>query len=358
MKKSITEIFMDLVKIPSLSTKEEKIRDYIIEYISPYKLNYKIDEIGNLIIDIKGESSQYLLFDAHMDTVGPCEKIIPIIRDNCIYSDGTSILGADDKAGIAVCLALIDDISKMSKCVYSMRFIFSVCEEIGLQGVKKLNSEHLQNVLYAFVLDGDGSTGNIIDKTPYSCKGDLVFKGKAAHAGVCPKDGINALYVAAHAIVKMPNGYVNENTTCNMGVVEGGVATNIVMSEVKIKFESRSFYLEELENLVDSVCIIARETADDFQAQFSSSLRFGTKGYHVLESEDIVQFFKRACDKCNLNFTTKSCGGASNANIYRQRGVSALNIGVGMKQVHTCQEYIEIKDLDDTYNLLRTLSGL
>lgn len=355
MYKKIEEIFLDLVKISSPSGYEDGIREYIINFISSCPVSYEIDNYKNLIVNYHGNSNQILLFDAHMDTVGPCEQIIPVIKDDIIYSDGNSILGADDKAGIAACLYLIQQLTQIEVPIYSLRFIFSVSEEVGLQGAKHLDDKYLKDVLYAFALDGEGKPGSVVNKTPYTCKGGLTFIGREAHAGVCPENGINALYVASHAICEMPNGRINENTTCNIGVIEGGIATNVVMPQVNMQFEARSYIIEELEQLIDKVIEIGEKTADRFEAQFTSDLKFGTKGYNVKEEDSIICFLKTVCERCELPFALESCGGGSNANVYRQRGINALNLGVGMQEVHTCNEFIEIKSLMEMTKLLNAM---
>lgn len=358
MNERVVSIFLDLVKISSPSNNEEAVRQYILKYLDNYNIVKEIDDNGNIIADYIGPNKHTILFDAHMDTVKPCINISPVIKDGKIFSDGTSVLGADDKAGIAVMLELIDKIYRNNLQTCSIRFIFSVCEEIGLFGAKKLDDKYLKNIDFAFVLDGEGSPGSIVNKTPYGCKGSLKFIGKEAHAGVCPEKGINALYVASQAIVKMPNGRINENTTCNIGIIEGGIATNIVMPEVSMKFEARSYNLNELESLKNKVESICKETAKINNASFTSDLKYGTKGYYIAEHDDIIVLFKGACRNSDLPFKLESCGGGSNANVYRQRGVDAVNIGIGMKKVHTCEEYIEIKDILDTLNLLIGIVGL
>lgn len=358
MYKKIEEIFLDLVRISSPSGHEDGVRDYIIDFISSCPVSYVIDDYKNLIVDYHGNSNQVLLFDAHMDTVGPCEQINPVIKNDIIYSDGNSVLGADDKAGIAACLYLIQQLENIELSVYSLRFIFSVSEEVGLQGAKHLDDKHLKDVLYAFALDGEGKPGSVVNKTPYTCKGNLTFIGKQAHAGVCPENGINALYVASHAICEMPNGRINENTTCNIGVIEGGIATNVVMPKVDMRFEARSYNIEELEKLIENVIEIGNKTAERFETQFTSNLKFGTKGYYVEEKESIISFLKTVSEQCELVFALESCGGGSNANVYRQRGVNALNLGVGMQEVHTCNEFIEIKSLKEITKFLNAMINI
>lgn len=358
MNDRIINIFMDLIKVSSPSNNENDVRQYILRYLDNYEIIKIVDDNGNVIADYIGTNKGTLLFDAHMDTVKPCSNISPVIKDGKIFSDGTTILGADDKAGIAVMLELIDKLYKKELKTCSIRFVFSVSEEIGLFGAKKLDDKYLKNIDFAFVLDGEGGPGSIVNRTPYGCKGELKFIGKEAHAGVCPEEGINALWVAAQAIVKMPNGRINENTTCNIGTIDGGVATNVVMPEVSMKFEARSYNLKELQSLINKVETLCGETAKRNNSAFISNLKYGTKGYYISENDDIMILFKEASRKSNLSFKLESCGGGSNANVYRQRGVNSVNIGIGMKKVHTCEEYIEIKDIQDTLMLIIKIAEL
>lgn len=363
----VVKTFIDLASISSPSKHEDQVRDYIVQKLQAYGLNVIEDDTatkiqgtsGNLICTIEGKQDLHILFDAHMDTVDPCEKVTVVQDGNYLRSDGTSVLGGDDKAGVAVMLECIDTIMAME--TYNgptLTFVFSVCEENSLQGVKNLDEKYIQDVDYAFVLDGEEHVEWVVNQTPYGCKGDLIIHGKEAHSGVCPENGINALYVAAQAIVQCPNGRVDEETTCNMGVVSGGKAKNVVMPDVKIEFESRSLNLDKLNALVEQIETTFDATAKQYGATFENTLKYGTPGYTLEKDTEIVQYLDAAMKQCDLKMELVKCGGGSNANIYHMKKVPALNIGVGAYDVHSKQEHLDMRELIKLSHVVKKLAQI
>lgn len=360
--KAVTELFLDLVKISSPSKQERAVADYIKTYLSNYSQLDVIEDntgeiiggtAGNLIVQLPGKGPN-LLFDAHMDTVTPCEQVRPQITDGIIQSDGSTILGADDKSGVALMLSMIDRL--LQKESYpSITFLFTVCEEQSLQGAKQLDSSYLERIDFAYVLDGEGPLGTAIVKTPHGCKGTLRVIGKEAHAGVCPEKGINALAVAAEAITRLPMGRVDEETTCNIGVVQGGSATNVVMGEVEIQFEARSFNQNKLESLINYVKDEFQRACKTNEAFFEENLSYGTPGYSVSEQDELILPFQKACEKHRTHYQGVACGGGSNANVYRMRGVNAVNLSTNMKNIHSVDETIAEADLHQMLEILLSL---
>lgn len=363
MKKDLVAIFLDLVKISSPSKNERAVADYIKEYLAAHPDLKVIEDqsgekiggnTGNLIVKIPGKGP-HLLFDAHMDTVAPCEKIQPQIKEGMITSDGTSVLGADDKSGIALMLALIDHLM-MTKAEHpSFTFLFTICEEVSLQGAKNLEQKYLADVDYAYVLDGEGPIGTATVKTPHGCKGTLKVIGKEAHAGVCPEEGINALVVAAEAITALPIGRIDEETTCNIGVVHGGTATNVVMREVTMQFEARSFQPEKLQKVTNQVKEAFARACHKYGAAFEENLRLGTPGYDLAADSKLLSNFKKACEAAGINYHGEACGGGSNANVYCQRGIAAVNLSTNMQNIHSVNETIAIADLEKMLEILKRM---
>lgn len=358
--------FLNLVKISSPSKEELGVSSYIKNIVSKYEeieiyednTGEKINgTCGNLIVKINGQGEP-IAFDAHMDTVEPCEKITPILKGSKVYSDGTSILGADDKAGIAVMISLIEEIIEKNIPHPPITFIFSVCEENSLQGAKNIEKNIIKDLKYIFVLDGEGEIGTAIVKTPYGCKGNIKIIGKEAHAGVSPEKGINALCVAAEAISYLKIGRVDKNTTSNIGVISGGKASNIVMGSVEMKFEARSYEKEELIKFIDNVKNVFLNVCKKNNATLEENLRYGTPGYYIKENDSIIKIIKLACEKIGVRFNGISCGGGSNANVYRKHGINAINLGLNMKDEHSKNEHIDIKDLETLKRLLLEIIGI
>lgn len=360
--KDVVTIFLDLAKRSSPSKNEREVADYIKDYLSEYPSLTVIEDdsgvkiggnTGNLIVTLPG-SGPHVLFDAHMDTVAPCERIQPLIQEGMIVSDGSSILGADDKSGIALMLALIDHLMR-SDAHPPVTFLFTICEEESLQGAKSIDQHYLKSVDYAFVLDGEGPIGTVVVKTPYGCKGTLKVIGKEAHAGACPEEGINALAVAAEAITALPIGRIDEETTCNIGTVQGGSATNVVMGEVTMQFEARSFRPEALEQVRKRVEETFMASCLKYGATFKERLRLGTPGYHVDGKKKILNCFRKACEARKITYKETACGGGSNANVYRQRGLEAVTLSTNMQHIHSVKETISIADLKEMLTLLKQL---
>lgn len=236
-----------------------------------------------------------------------------------------------------------------------LTFLFSICEEDGLKGAKLLEDHYLADIDYAYILDGEGPVGTAVVKTPHGCKGTLKIIGKEAHAGVCPEEGINALVVATEAISQLTIGRVDEETTCNFGVVHGGSATNVVMGQIELQFEARSYDLDKLIRLVEKVKKIFDLTAIKNRAAFEENLQYGTPGYQLDKTEGILRRFESACQKSNITYQEIRCGGGSNANVYRKRGVDAVNLSTNMKNIHSLQESIAVQDLKTMLSVLTNL---
>lgn len=358
-EKRLVESFLDMVKISSPSKSEREIGDYLKKVLTELGLEVYEDEAGkindgncgNIIGVLKSPQKKRYLFSAHMDTVSPCEKINPIVENGVIKTDGTSVLGGDDKGGIASILEMLRVIKENNLEHPEIVVVFSIAEEIGLLGAKAFDIEKY-NIDYGFILDSGGKPGKIITQAPSAAKGIITIKGKPAHAGIAPENGINALVVASNAITKMKIGRVDAETTSNIGIVRGGNAVNIVMPEVSFEYEARSLSNEKLEELLKETKSILKESCEEFGAKLEEDISITYKGFLLDESEEIVQIVKNACNNIGIDFEAISSGGGSDTNIYNAKGIKSINMAVGMSKVHTVEEYIEIADLVTLSNLL------
>ena len=232
----LIERFVQMVEISSVSGCEGRFRDYLQEALSQRGLHVVEDragealggDAGNLLATWPGSTGgSTVLLCAHMDTVQPGIGIKSVVDDTCIKSAGDTILGADDKAGIAAVLEAIDCIREQNRPHPDVEILFTVGEEQGLQGSKFFDYRSLQATM-AFVLDGGGSPGDIIVQSPCQNEIEYVAYGKSAHAGINPEDGMNAIQLISQALAVMPCGRIDEETTCNFGIIAGGTARNIV----------------------------------------------------------------------------------------------------------------------------------
>lgn len=358
-RERIVNNFINMAKISSPSLKEREVADYIKNQLLEIGMEVIEDNAGvefggnsgNIIGVLRAPGKKKVLLSAHMDTVLPCDKVNPIIENGVIKSDGTTVLGGDDKAGIANIIEAIRVIKENNIEHPEIIVVCSIAEEIGLLGAKGFDIEKYSPD-FSFILDSSGKPGIGIIQTPFSAKGKMRIIGKPAHAGIAPENGINALTVAAHAITKIKLGRIDSETTSNIGVVRGGEAVNIVMPEVTLQYEARSFSGEKLDNLLKETDKIFAETAKEFGAEFENGVTKGYSGYHLQDDEEILGYFKKACINIGLEPTTKSTGGGSDSNVYNEKGYKALTIAIGMTKVHTKEEYIEIEDMVNTTKLV------
>lgn len=356
----IVKKFLEYVQIDSETKNELEFSNKIKDELEELGLSVYIDKAGeksgsntgNVVAKLKGNKDvQTILFSAHMDTVTPGNGIKPVIKDGVIYSDGTTILGADDKAGIAAVIEAIKVLKEENIDHGDIEIVFSIYEEGGLYGAKNLEYEKLE-AKKAYVLDSGGSPGEIIVKGPAQDKIEAKIIGVPAHAGLCPEEGISSIQVAAAAINKMNLLRIDEETTANIGIISGGQATNIVCPEVTITGEARSLVDDKLDKQTAHMVQTIEEACKEFGAKAQIDTSRAYSAFSVDEKDDIVILAKEACE--NLGFKTQivASGGGSDTNILNKNGIKAINLGIGMKKCHTLEEHISIKDLVNSSKLV------
>ncbi|MDD5383064.1 MAG: M20/M25/M40 family metallo-hydrolase [Candidatus Margulisbacteria bacterium] len=350
-KRRLVETFIRLVKIDSLSLKEAQVVAYLQKELKNLGLvsflagKPRGGEIGNLIADVPGRGAKKprLLLNAHVDTVGPGQKIRPIRRKNVIRTNGSTVLGADDKTGVAVILEVLRVLKENRLKHPPIRVIFTVAEEIGIMGAKALPKSLLKADL-GIVLDS-GEFNKILNQAPAQINMTAVIYGKAAHAGIHPENGINAIKVAAAAINKMRLGRIDKETTANIGVIKGGKATNIIPDEVMLKGEARSHDPKKLNRQIKQMQVGLRKEGRKAGAKIMFKLEKMYPAYRVKENSRIFDLVARAVRRAGGKPIAKTTGGGSDANIFNALGVPCLNLGTGMHNVHTTREYARISDM-------------
>ncbi|KAB3531834.1 M20/M25/M40 family metallo-hydrolase [Alkaliphilus serpentinus] len=355
--------FMELVQIDSLSGKEGNIAEVLIKKLKDLGLEVMVDkagekvggETGNIIAKLKGTKDKpAILFSSHMDTVVPGLGVKPVIKDDVIYSDGTTILGSDDKAGIAAILEAIRLVKETDIDYPPVEVVFSIWEEGGLFGAKYLDYSSLDAKL-GFVLDSGGSPGEIITVGPAQDKIEAKIIGRPAHAGVAPEEGISAIMIAARAINNMKLLRIDEETTANIGVIKGGEATNIVTPEVFIKGESRSLKEEKLKKQTDHMVKALEAAAEEMGGKVEINVERMYPAFSIDENHQLVVKMKEVLKRMGAMANIASTGGGSDTNIMNGNGIEAINLGIGMKKPHTLEEHIHIKDLVDSSRMVYEL---
>jgi len=352
----VTDLFIKLASIPSPSGKEQKIAEYISSYLQ--KLGYRVtkDKKGNLIITTQSlnKKGPTLLFCAHLDTVPPADKVTPIIKKGYIYSDGSSVLGADDKSGVAAILEMLQRIKKDKVLYNQIKVIFTVEEEIDLLGSKSLTKEVVKADM-GFVLDADGDVGMVVNKAPFLNSFIIDIKGKAAHAGLAPEEGVNAIRIAAEAITNLPDGRIDKETTINIGQINGGTAQNIVPEQVQIIAEIRSHKENKLKKNTELVINTFEKISKKYQGKATIETKRAFNGLDIPRNHQIIELVKKAAKTNNLKFKVETCGGGSDAQIINNLGVPTVVLATGMENVHSTRERIKIKNLEDLAELLITI---
>ena len=295
-----------------------------------------------------------LFRSCHMDTVSPGMNIKPEIRDGVIYSDGTTVLGGDNKAGIAAIIEALKTVKEQDIPHADIEVVFSIFEEGGLHGAKNLEYSNLKSK-QIFVLDSGGDPGQIIVKGPAQDKLEFKVIGKPAHAGVAPEEGISAIQVASDAIGRMNLLRIDSETTANIGRIEGGSVTNIVPAETIVIAEARSLNNDKLDAQSKHMVQCFLDAAEKFGAKVESQVTRMYSAFSIDEHSEIVNKAITACNAIGLKPYTASSGGGSDTNIFNANGFSAINLGIGEKKPHTLEEHLHIKDLVATSELVLEL---
>ena len=356
--------FTSLVEIDSLSRQEHDVAVEIEKILTSMGATVCYDtakeKVGgncsNLVAKFKGTVDVEPIFlCGHMDTVGPGKGINPRFKDGSFTSDGTTILGSDDKSAIAIILEVMDVILENKMDYPPLEVVFTVCEEIGLLGAK--NFDHsLMDSKFGYILDSTDTHG-IVTRAPAANKINIKIYGKAAHAGSSPEKGVNAIMVASKAISALELGRIDEETTCNLGTIKGGVATNIVPEFVEVYGEARSHDVEKLKTVTDNIVNAFYAAAEEFKdspqmPRIEAVVENDFPNTHISEDEVAIKLARKAAANLGTQLESKTVGGGADANVFFGRGIVAGVLGTGMTDVHTLNESIDIKDMENTAALV------
>lgn len=320
-------------------------------------------ECGNLFFRFDGELDRDpLFFNCHLDTVEPGTGI-KVVRNNDIFTSlGDTILGSDDKSGIAALIEALQVIRENNLPHVPVEYVFTTCEEIGLLGAKALNAEHI-NARMGYALDSSGF-GRVIIGAPASNRLKIMVKGVAAHAGLHPEWGINAITLAGQALAESPFGRIDEESTVNFGTIQGGAASNIVPDQVTIEGEVRSHSPERLDQLTREVELAFVKTIREWQdpsgeARGTPELDFQMApdfpAMQLSMDDDVIRRVDQAARSINLDMRYEVAGGGSDANIFNGYGLETAIIATGMTHVHSTDEQVSLQDMVDLTRLLLAL---
>jgi tripeptide aminopeptidase len=365
----LKEDFLDLVCIASPSRHEGAIARRLERILTDMGAVVDVDEAGerldgetgNLLARFAGTrpGAPPFLLSAHMDTVGPAAAIHPVVDGDIVRTDKTSVLGGDDKAGIVAILEAIRVLRERAIPHGDIELVLTICEESGLRGAKHFDTGRLRS-RRGLVLDVDGVC-ELITRAPAANHLSVTVQGLAAHAGICPEQGLSAVQIAAEAIAGMRLGRVDDETTANLGVIEGGLATNIVPDRVVVRGETRSLSVEKLEAQTAHMrerfeaAAAGREVQVGdrrHRAEVKVEVRRQYQALDVSEGAPIVRLVRGAAAAVGRACRTRATGGGSDANVFAARGIEVANLGCGMREIHTVNEWVDLRDVAVTAELV------
>lgn len=365
----LSDEFARLAAINSPPLRESAIAGYLAERLQRLGGEVHFDdaaamtggEVGNLLAYFPGTGKQTepLLFSVHMDTVEPGGQVEPVLRDGVFYSAGDTVLGADDKAGIAELLEALEVVREEKIAHGPIEVVVTIAEELGLIGAKHLDFSLLKS-RRGFALDTTGVDCMVL-KAPGANRLKVEITGLAAHAGLAPERGISAIQTAALALGRMRLGRIDHETTANIGLIQGGVATNIVPQKVLLEGEARSHDPHKLQAQTEHMLVCFEEAADAMVGEIDGRLvrpvvhaevRVDFPSMTVAEDAPVVKLVRSAAATLSQQPEVRLGGGGSDANIFNAHGIEMIILATGMGSVHTHEESVAVADMVHVTGLL------
>lgn len=349
---TLLQTFLDMVRIDSPSGEEEAMRDYLVQRVAAMGLQHHTDAGGNLIVEVPAQGCSHeriLVLSGHMDVVPPCHNIQPVVEavdgDRVISSDNTTVLGADDKAGLAPILEAVFFAMCNNLPRPRIRLIFTTREETFLGGAKDLSDESLQ-AHFAVTLDHTGKQGVIINQAPSYTEFEAECQGKSVHAGIMPEQGINAIAFASKVIDRLHLGRIDELTTANIGFFTGGKATNIVPDKAVIRGELRGHNPDTLERELTHIQQTLAQVSESMPGtayEFKHHVEF--EAYQLDENHPGVKNVVTAAQKTGLAPQFIRTNGGSDNNIFVKRGLPGVVLSAGYMEPHSLKERVRLSEM-------------
>jgi tripeptide aminopeptidase len=352
-RERLLDDFVRLCEIESPSKEERNVADAVRAEFQSLGLHVEEDDsaqdtgsdAGNLLARIAGpDESPTILLCAHLDTV-PLSAPVEVVQDNGVLSNRhEAILGADNKAAVATVLGaarrLVADGSPVG-----VEILFTTCEELALAGAKALERGRLRSD-FGYVFDHASPVGELVLSSPTYYRLELDFRGQAAHAGIRPEAGRNAIAAAARAVVAMKLGRLDEATTANVGQIEGGSAANVVAERCRVVLETRSLDDSRAGEVVGSMVDAATEAASDSECDVETTVERLFRGYRLQRTAPVVEIAARALESCGIDPQYINTGGGSDANVLIAAGLPVLNVANGTERNHQPDESVTVDALE------------
>ncbi len=357
-KERIIRNFTELVSVPCPSGDEKQEAEMIIKKLQALGVETKVDAAGAGGKSTTGNVWGYLpatvpgvtsvLFEAHMDSVAPTTGTKVVRKDGIMYSDGTTTLGGDDKVGVAAVLEALQIIQDEKLPHGAIQILFAIGEETGSIGVRNLDPSWIKAQV-GYCLDCGGKAGTVFNYSPKAYKITYTVTGKAAHAGEEPEKGINAIMLAAKGLSAFPwYGRLDPMTTLNVGLIHGGMASNIVAEQCWFTVDMRCPDEKKLDQLRDEITAVLKKAAEDGGGKLKVDCKILGPAVFVKEEEPVSKLASQAAKKLGFPVSFKFSGGLSDANHLCGYGMPTINLGSGMDKIHTTSEQLAEIDLINT----------
>lgn len=358
-RERLVQTLVDLVQINSPSKQEAAAVAYVRAALTDLGLTSSVDAVNNVYAHLPSRRSNAaaLLVNAHVDTVQPTPNIAVHVTEDVLRTDGASVLGADDKAGVAATLEMLRLVHASDIPHAPLDILFTVQEEIGLVGAKAVAFDRLR-AREGICLDASGPPHHLVVAAPGQNSFEAAFIGRSAHAGVAPEQGRSAIVAAARAIAAMPLGRIDPETTANIGVIRGGQARNIVADRCELIGEARSRDSSKLAAQTEAMVNALRAAADAGGCRLDLDLSESYAAFSYDAATPIVQRCLAAIRSLGREPELHATGGGSDANIFNKHGITTVLFGVGYEDIHTPNEHIALASVVDlTQTLLALVTG-
>ena len=344
----LLETFLSILRIDSYYPNEDPVMEPLRPKLESAGVQLTTDEHRNVLGYWPGSGEladrEPVMLCAHTDTVWPTPEMEPVVRDNAVHTDGSSVLGADDKAAVAAIVEAVEAIAEDGMPHPPVEVLFTVGEEIGHIGSRAFDVSKAKSKM-VFVPDADGTVGGVMLAAPWTIAYKCTFHGRAAHAGMDPENGRSALCMIARAIETMRLGRLDEETTANVGTVNGGEAMNIVPPTAEMVWQLRSLDEQKYEDAKEELMNACRAAAEAFGGTVDFEQVGGTRGFRFNENDQIIERAKSAIAASGIEpWTSVTCGG-SDANEFNENGLPAVVISVGYLDIHTNEESMPLDQL-------------
>jgi tripeptide aminopeptidase len=350
----VLDLFVELAAVPSPPGEERAVADRVVGYLRDCGLAPDEDgagvEVGSTMGNVYARleptaPGEPIFLCAHLDTVPATDEIEPVLDDGVVRNARPTILGADDKAAVAVMLDATRRVLSENRRHAGLELLFTPKEEVGLLGAYAFDHSRLA-ARVGYVYDQAAPIGDVILGAPHSQAIEVTFHGRASHAGMYPDEGRSAIAAAARAIAEMPLGRVDELSTANVGLISGGTAPNIVPEWCTFVAEARSHDERRLADLVQTMQDAVTFAAGIAECEVKTVARKSYRGYRFAKSDRAVALAADALGRCGYEPRYGLSGGAADANVFNERGLQCVNLANGMAEIHTPNEHIAVADLE------------